>query len=389
MRIHSRFLFWLNALILLFCANGILFAQKSSSRSSEQTLKSDQSNARDLEVASYFGPIIYQALGDKPRSDYITNFDFDGDWRGDNNWSNAENTRFPLKAYVYYSVIETSSHFFIHYAIFHPRDYKGGEQAGTILSALIREGAKLGGKYDPTGLADESVLAHENDLEGCLLVVAKSECDLNNSHVIYVETLRHNVFSKYVTAKAAPRGFDTITMDGPRVLLYVEPKGHGIEAYVGGERQTAGKSLIAYTFTGTARQPESHDNGLVGYDLLPIRSTLWLKLNSKTRNGQLEKTNLTYGATHDYGKISIDISRPDGRVVSRKYNLGKLGSAFLGKVGGPNMARPPWAWSDRDYPNSPMGLWFFDPAKIIKRDFKLNDSFPTAYLRPPFWTEGR
>ena len=40
----------------------------------------------DREVAARFAPVFYQALGDKPRSDYITNFDFDGDWRGDNNW---------------------------------------------------------------------------------------------------------------------------------------------------------------------------------------------------------------------------------------------------------------------------------------------------------------
>ena len=37
----------------------------------------------DEEIAARFAPVFYQALGDKPRSDYITNFDFDGDWRAD------------------------------------------------------------------------------------------------------------------------------------------------------------------------------------------------------------------------------------------------------------------------------------------------------------------
>src|SRR4051812_41075251 len=82
--------------------------------------------ARDREIAARFAPIFYQGLGPTKRSDYITNFDFDGDWRGDNNWANAEDRRFSMKAYVYYGVSETPTHFFIHYAVFHPRDYKGG-----------------------------------------------------------------------------------------------------------------------------------------------------------------------------------------------------------------------------------------------------------------------
>src|SRR5262249_26400776 len=43
---------------------------------------------RDRQVAEAFAPIITQGLSDPQRFDYITNFDFDGDWRGDNNWEN-------------------------------------------------------------------------------------------------------------------------------------------------------------------------------------------------------------------------------------------------------------------------------------------------------------
>ncbi|MDX6272339.1 MAG: hypothetical protein QOD28_3562, partial [Acidobacteriota bacterium] len=49
--------------------------------------------ARDREIASQFAPVFRQGVGDKRRYDYITNFDFDGDWRGDNNWDNADNAR--------------------------------------------------------------------------------------------------------------------------------------------------------------------------------------------------------------------------------------------------------------------------------------------------------
>ena len=87
---------------------------------------------RDREIAARFAPVFHQALGPAPRFDYITNFDFDGDWRGDNNWNNAGDRRYPLKACVYYAVFETRTHYFIHYAAFHPRDYKGGEERGAL-----------------------------------------------------------------------------------------------------------------------------------------------------------------------------------------------------------------------------------------------------------------
>jgi len=386
MKIRKRFLIWSCLFALLFCAEGGPLAQSSASRAIQTALQSEQTSAGDREASSFFAPIFYQALGDKPRSDYITNFDFDGDWRGDNYWEHAENAGFPLKAFVYYSVSETSSHIFIHYAVFHPRDYKGGERKGAILSELMREGARRGGKYDPTRLAEEAALAHENDMEGCLLVAAKSGSDLKRARVVFVETLHHNVFSKYAPGEAAPGGFESLKMDGQRVLLYVEPKGHRIEAYDGSEKQTAKKRFLIYTFGGKAEEPKEDQEGSLNYDLVPIH-LLWsrARMHSSSRaNG----TNATYEAIHDYGELTINVLQPDGRAAARKFKLGKFGSAFLGKVGGRNLAQPPWAWADRNHRNEPLSLWFFDPAQIIKRDFRLDESFSTAYVRLPFWATG-
>ena len=150
--------------------------------------------ARDRDIAARFAPIFHQALGPAPRFDYITNFDFDGDWRGDNNWNNADNRRYPLKAHVYYAVFESRTHFFIHYAAFHPRDYKGGEKRGALLSEAMRAGIRLGGQYDPTGRSGEAVMAHENDLEGALVVAEKIGEDYTNARLTLVETLAHNYY---------------------------------------------------------------------------------------------------------------------------------------------------------------------------------------------------
>jgi hypothetical protein len=342
---------------------------------------------RDLEVASRFSPIFYQALGDKPRSDYITRFDFDGDWRGDNNWNNAANKDLPLKAYIYFSVSETATHFFIHYAVYHPRDYKGGERKGALLSKLIREGTKRGGKYDPTGLADEATLAHENDMEGALVVVVKDGTDLNDAHVVFVETLHHNNFSHYRPGDTQ-EGMSPIKLEGGRPLLYVEPKGHGIESFDGDEKQTAKKTFLRYIYTGRADNPGQGDficSDLekgpcksVGYQLTPLAG-LWAKAAAKP--------NETYGVVFDYGEIKLMTSLAAGEPKERSFKVGTVGCAFLGKVGGINMARPPWGWFDRDERDQKLGLWFFDPATVIKKDFKLDEKFSTAYVRLPFWAK--
>ena len=349
---------------------------------------SDNQDAPDATIAARFAPIFYQALGDKPRSDYITNFDFDGDWRGDNNWNNSANTDLPLKAYIYYAVSETSTHFFIHYAVFHPRDYKGGERRGAILSQLIREGSKVGGKYDPTGLADEAALAHENDMEGALVVVKKNGSDPANAQVVFVETLAHNKFIRYQTGDSQS-GFSTVRLEGQHPILYVEPKGHGIEAFVGDQKQVLKKEFLRYIVGDHAQDPDKQDsvcrnldtkscNTSVSYALVSL-STMWAKAKGDV--------NETYGVTFDYGKVKLAINIGGTFVSDKPFAVGKVGCAFLGAVGGINMARPPWGWFDRDERDQPLGSWFFDPATTVKRDFQLEATFSTTYVRLPFWAK--
>ncbi len=380
-----RFTFvWTSAIILSSFVMGATTVARHSGGLFASLIQS--ASSRDREVAANFAPIFYQALGDKPRSDYITNFDFDGDWRGDNNWKHADDKKFPLNAYIYYSVAETASHYFIHYAVFHPRDYKGGATKGTILSALIREGVKRGGQYDPTGLADETTLAHENDLEGCLVVVQKDGNDRSQDRTVYVQTLQHNTFSRYVAGESSSNASGVVMLDGQRPLLYIEPKGHGIEALDREQKKLAGKPFLIYKYVGRAEDSAKAKGDTVGYELLPIQTTLWA--NAQFAKQAAESSvlpGLTYGVAQEYDPITIGVLGSDGRAVERKFDLGTVGSAFLGQVGGHNMARPPWAWFDRNERDRPLGQWFFDPAQTTKRDFKLPDSFSTAYIRLPFW----
>ena len=238
----------------------------------------------------------------------------------------------------------------------------------------MREGVRRGGQYDPTGLSDDAVLAHENDMEGALVVVAKDGADLARARVAYVETLGHDRFQKYSVGDDAPYGFKRVAMDGARAMLYVEPKGHGIEAYE--DEAMRKEKLLIYRFKGRADEADADGVGEVGYNLLPLYATLW----PRARKG----ANETYGAVLDYGSRTVNVEGASGKIASRNVRLGSLGTAFRGVVGAPNMARPPWGWFDRDERDEKPGAWFFDPAAIVKRHFKPGDDFSTAYMHAPF-----
>lgn len=334
-----------------------------------QTIKTE-TQART--IAARFAPIFYQGIGEDPRADFITNFDFDGDWRGDNNWANLANEKFPLKAYIYYAVSETRTHLFIHYAVFHPRDYKGGSTRGRILSEVIREGVKRSGNLDPTGLAAEATLAHENDMEGCLIVVAKRGAGLAAARVVFVETLAHNHFLRY--RPDATDGSASVTFEDERPRLYIEPKGHGIQAYVESDKDSS-RRVLRYRYDGKADAPTIKAE-MANYDLLPIEKTLW----PRAQRG----VNETYGTKHDYGRFKIMRALSNGKNASQTVRVGVLGASYLGKVGGQNMARPPWGWFDQNEREVAAGAWFFDPANTVKKHFKLGDEMSVAYTRQTF-----
>jgi hypothetical protein len=341
-----------------------------------QTKEGKPRNQR--EIAARFAPDFYQALGNKPRFDYITNFNFDGNWRADDNWENADDSRLPLRAYVYHSVIETSSHYFITYAVFHPRDYKGGER-GALLSELLRQGEKLGGKYDPTGKLGEAAFAHENDFEGCLVVVAKAQT-LEKSQVVYVETISHNRYLKYVTAYTVPASatLPIVHLNQSHPELYIEPKGHGIEALNSNYRSRESRTYITYLVGENAGDPDATRDSTVTYELLSLMDDIWPRAQSGV--------NETYGEARDYRDLKLQALVTAGGKESRGVKAPAIGSAFAGKVGMPNAARPPWGWFDGELGINSAGAWFFDPAGTIKQHFNLGTSFSTVYTVNEFLT---
>jgi hypothetical protein len=100
-----------------------------------------------------------------------------------------------------------------------------------MLSQAVRRGAKASTKVAPTSIANDVVLAHENDLEGCLVVARKKGPGVEDAEVEIVETLAHNKYLKYQPGATLATGIGTVRLEGQHPLIYIEPKGHGIEAF--------------------------------------------------------------------------------------------------------------------------------------------------------------
>jgi hypothetical protein len=87
---------------------------------SESVGRDDQEFRHD--IVRRWAPIHYQDVHkSRFREDYISKIDFDGNWKTIGNWDTMEN--FPLPPAVYFSLVETHTHWFIIYGFYHPRDW--------------------------------------------------------------------------------------------------------------------------------------------------------------------------------------------------------------------------------------------------------------------------
>jgi hypothetical protein len=449
---RSRVLTIFHRSLLIFFASMILSSgwtaanqsQPQQSRSLKTASGKTSWMEADRAIAARFAPVIYQGIAGTGRFDFITNFDFDGDWIGDNNWAHAEKERFPLKGYVYWALSETDTHYFLCYAFYHPRDWKGGKKSGRALSGTIREVVTLGQHVkSPPGLMDDLVLSHENDLEGCMVAVAKGSTP-GEDRVVLVETVAHN---KYLIFALQPYTPDTemLATEGSRPVLYIEAKGHGVHGYMGQNTKPVEPAVnknppAEVKKKHTVKPPTEKKNkttvgkigGFFGKAKNITKAKNSGKSNKEKKKGSAAATqeekeaieevliyrftgtaedprkntgsvgyNLlpiydtfwkhaqagrgeTYGEADDYGVRTIGVKVLSAQAGTKKIELGRLGSALRGKAGAPNKARPPWGWFDMSDRSRPLGEWFFDPASTLQRHLGSIKNWSAAYIHNPF-----
>lgn len=312
---------------------------------------------RDL--AEHYAPFIAQETWFDPRSDFLRRFDFDGDWNGGNNWENA--WQGSSQAYVYYTAMETATHWFLIYNFFHARDYSDNCVAGTC---------------------------HENDNEGIILTIAKDGSPYGRLEVM--ETLAHNNVYSFVADRRIRNGVHDIDgeielHEGSHPVIFIESGGHGIygsqcvySRYVYREDRFTAGTGVTYVYEGRARRPRHANDRRVGYELLPIYTHWWLK------------------ATPEIGKqlkMFDDFFRYEPAGGRPRAALEWIGGAFYGRAEAVNKAKPFWGWHDTRTLRRgilAVGQWGLDPAYAVSRNlrFPAGEEFSLEYWFNPYLEVG-
>jgi len=272
-----------------------------------QVVITASTEATHLQLAEYWAPVWWQDTDeDDFRADYITNFNFDGDWDPLNNWNNLP--QFELRAYIYYWVVETTTHWFIGYADFHPRDWSD----------------------DITAPWDQ----HENDMEGCLLVIQKDD-GYYGQFVLMVTRAHEDLYSfkDYDNPPSNKVGDGNEDIDGDvqfeanHPYIYVKAEGHAVYGDLRWEKKDfPGEDGVVYRFTGQAEEPQNGNDRNVGYDLLHI-DEMWAR------------------------RKDPDIFCGFG--------------TFYGDDYGENKANAPWGWDDKDDGEVSASDFFINPAHLV------------------------
>jgi hypothetical protein len=375
-----------------------------------------QANRREFyrKLAHFHAPILFQdtetrgqsqdesnpASVDQPiqrRGDFITRFDFDGDWNGLNNWANSarrppadhrKDTK--MRAYLYYSVVETETHYFINYCAFHPQD------------------------REPRCT---DVECHENDLEGGLHVVRKGPENSGMGVLWMMMYLAHDNWFTYLTPAGRAAGIKL----GGKPPHETPQKAHHYNAEFIYDVVWRGVTPDGKLFTprdqnkfedesappGTVFRPtiwsEPWGHGMYGWPGPDAKSPYdrYRWSNFTWKDGFIGGDGIIYipgmrSGVPDYNKAVdtvsyalIDIFEPGGLWDRREQIDWKMDGRRCGERGAPNCmwgyfgafrgqrwgvdkANAPWRWDHAD-DTLPPGMQAYDPLRLVEEFNNLSE----------------
>jgi len=272
-----------------------------------------------------YAPVWVHEIGRLPIYDIITAWDFDNNFSGADNVENAE--KFPLPAVVYgFVTAETSDAYYLFYGVYHVRDYD------TPLREFFWSSS-----------------SHDNDFEGAMVVVAKS-----NGDILAIETWYHSIFLQFTYKPKVP-GNQAIdgaihVEDKTHPILYVSSKGHGVRGFQKIDEPELLKNQYKIYRLGKADADMRYHKGeFAQYELHTFEPFLIYG------RGPFEVDSM-FCIQGDYGLDDV----PIGKYLSGRF------------AGDSSWARPkpPWSWTDK-FDNLRPGAWFFHPAYVFNLYFGL------------------
>lgn len=275
-------------------------------------------------LARRFAPVVIQEV--RGRGDLLASVDYDGNWIARDNWENLE--KFPQKATVYVSQIESSTHAYLLYVFFHPRDW-------WRINVMRRN--------------------RENDLDGALVVVDKAL----EPRVVVVEATGTGRLARFASdpGLAADGVAGTVRLEGERPILKLRAFDHAAAAFQG--RRLAAEPGVVYRYRGVAEVPGGGNERDVGYELVDLAGTLWARRNDTGRGRLFGAVARFPGGTYG-ARLDADNWRNDGPDA-------------------------PWMWGLDAGSGLARGVWFMDPARALRVRFPHQaDRFPSDYVVHPY-----
>lgn len=287
-------------------------------------------------LAYHHAPIHCQDTDrDKAEADYITAWDYDGDVVSSNNWNNLD--AYPLNAVVYFSVVESHTHWFIVYSFFHPRDWRD-----------INWG-----------------IEHENDMESLLAIVRKDGSTFGK--LLGIVTVFHKEycsFTPYNSHLIGRKDFEGGLSFGSNEdgtychpLTNQEAKGHGLKAwpYAGNfVSKPNDDGIIYYPSLESSEVPVSGNDRKVMYKLIP----LWELWERQLTEVELDPS--AFKTFHSWGVLKGDEDGGCGR-----------GSILRCQS---NKANTPWG-------SGGTGIMALDPIRMANQYFTGWTNFSWGYVK--------
>ncbi len=333
------------------------------------------------QLAEYYAPVIYQEIFTDPSYavfDRITSVDFDNNIDPTDNIQNAQNSNGELPAAIYYNVIESETHFFIYYFVYHTWTNEGG------------------------------LTPYSNEFDGIMVVVYKDgstygnftalEVMSNNRVSVFMERTSSEIESGSLTIGGYLKFYDDSysqalnsveSGQGMHPILFARYAANGMGHYLRNWDtgiETESLRMLTYYFDSAATNydapavgNETIDNANLGgdisnlhpvpYQLIPMTDSqrgIWaLQWNSQFCNDS-DRSNY-------YGYILGWPGNYCKKMKGATYTINGEATILQSEV-------MPWFFDDYGDSSSVLaGDWFFDPTRSFNAHVIINQNYSFNY----------
>jgi len=379
----------------------------------------------ELQIAYQLAPVFVQKVDhDNPRGDFITRIDFTDPGNLTSlldNWSNVNAPAmtksrweeivkngppyaftYNIFPYVYYSVVETRTHYFVVYAAYHPQDWESPNTIGNYKGPIY------------------PLTEHIHDMEGAL-VVARKRDDISILRADAMITISHYWFYSFANWRLVNKdgltvpvfqdgtenqfsgvpGFKHKALDGNlwaiwhrdeddvlimRPKLYVQAKGHGIKGdksgWTGGDRAIrycpslrdsdepvvrvshCTPSALELICKYSPNSPEREDKKMV-------KDVYRYKLLDFFGRGTDRNRDQGLWDERDNENVFLEDKGVKCFAVRKEFGSDEIKT-------GP--AKPPWSWDDPYFNEHKRGDMAINPAQLVKDYIQGFDGFSSDYV---------